>query len=196
MKKTCACDSFLSHNHSLTGTCFRSHKFSRLSIVGEHTWQNRHKPYWNWTTIKLLGNACKRFWGFSSAVSFSALRWWTALWGFSVRLTVGELRVCSVMPWRFHTHTTAGKKCCRHIHSPHKSARDVLRSPFPIELPEPRPIGGNEGFKSRVLALCLSNFDAFTLSLFEFAHAQLESCNSEHKISPSECPCQFSPCGW
>ena len=42
----------------------------------------------------------------------------------------------------------------------------MLGSPFPIELPEPRPVGGDR-FPSRVLALCLCNLDALTLSLFE-----------------------------
>ena len=52
------------------------------------------------------------------------------------------------------THT-AVESICWHIHSPHKvPARNVLRLPFPIELPEPRPVGGNR-FPSRVLALSL-----------------------------------------
>ena len=59
---------------------------------------------------------------------------------------------------------TAIKDVCRHIHSPHKiSARDVLRSPFPIELPEPRPVGGDR-LSPGVLALCFSNLNAFTLT--------------------------------
>ena len=62
---------------------------------------------------------------------------------------------------------TAVKGVCRQAHSPHKiPACDVLRLPFPIELPEPRPVGGDR-FPSRVLALSLSDLDALTLSLFE-----------------------------
>ena len=76
------------------------------------------------------------------------------------------------------THT-AVKGISRHIHSPHKvPASDVLRSPFPIELPEPRPVGG-ERFPSRVLALCFGDLDTLTLSLFELLTLQLRE-GGEH----------------
>ena len=84
------------------------------------------------------------------------------------------------------THT-AVKGICRHIHSPHKiSACDVLRSPFPIELPEPRPVGGDR-LSPGVLALCLSDLDALTLSLFELFTLQLRE-GSEH--GQHEFPCR------
>ncbi len=68
---------------------------------------------------------------------------------------------------------TAVKGVCRQAHSPHKvPACDLLGSPFPIELPEPRPVG-RERFPSRVLALSLSDLDALTLSLFELLTLQL-----------------------
>lgn len=54
----------------------------------------------------------------------------------------------------------------------------MLCSPFPIELPEPRPVGGDR-FPSRVLALCLSDLDAFTLSLFDLFPFKLRE-GSEH----------------
>ena len=76
------------------------------------------------------------------------------------------------------THT-AVKGVCRHIHSSHKiTPSDVLRSPFPIELPEPRPVGGDR-LSPGVLALSLSNLDALTLSLFELLTLQLRE-GSEH----------------
>ena len=54
----------------------------------------------------------------------------------------------------------------RQAHSPHKvPARDILRLPFPIELPELRPVDFNR-LSALVLALCLSDLDALTLSLF------------------------------
>ena len=57
--------------------------------------------------------------------------------------------------------------------SPHKvPARDVLGSPFPIELTEPRPVGGDR-LSPGVLALSLSDLDALTLSLFELLTLQL-----------------------
>ena len=80
---------------------------------------------------------------------------------------------------------TAVKGICRHIHSTHKiPACDVLRLPFPIELPEPRPVGGDR-FPSRVLALCLSDLDALTLSLFELLSFKLRegSKHGEHKFA-------------
>ena len=73
----------------------------------------------------------------------------------------------------------AVKGVCQHIHSTHKTpACDVLRSPFPIELPEHCPVGG-ERFPSRVLVLSLSDLDALTLSLFELLTLQLRE-GSEH----------------
>ena len=42
----------------------------------------------------------------------------------------------------------------------------MLGSPFPIELTEPRPVGGDR-LSPGVLALSLSDLDALTLSLFE-----------------------------
>ena len=55
----------------------------------------------------------------------------------------------------------------KQAHFPHKvTPCDTLGLPFPIELPKPRPVYFN-GLSARVLALYLSNFDAFTLSLFE-----------------------------
>ena len=82
------------------------------------------------------------------------------------------------------THT-AVKSVCRHIHSTHKvTPRDILRSPFLIELPEPRPVGGDR-FPSRVLALCLCDLDALTLSLFELLSFKLGegSKYGQHKFS-------------
>ena len=68
---------------------------------------------------------------------------------------------------------TAIECVCRQAHSPHKiPACDVLRSPFPIELPEPRPVGGDR-LSPGVLALSLSDLDALTLSLFELLTLQL-----------------------
>ena len=68
---------------------------------------------------------------------------------------------------------TAVKGICRHIHSPHKvPACDALGSPFLIELPEPRPVGGDR-LSPGVLALSLSDIDALTLSLFELLTLQL-----------------------
>ena len=50
------------------------------------------------------------------------------------------------------THT-AVKDVCRHIHSLHKvPASDILQLPFPIELPEPRPVG-EDRLSPGVLAL-------------------------------------------
>ena len=82
------------------------------------------------------------------------------------------------------THT-AVECVCRHIHSPHKiTTCDILRLPFPIELPEPCPVGG-ERFPSRVLALCLSDLDALTLSLLELLTLQLRegSKHGQHKFA-------------
>ena len=80
----------------------------------------------------------------------------------------------------------------RHIHSPHKVPTcDVLGSPFPIELPEPRPVDWYR-LSARVLApgnvprkFPLSDLDALTLSLFELFTLQLrESCeHGEHKFA-------------
>ena len=48
----------------------------------------------------------------------------------------------------------------------------MLGSPFPIELTEPRPVGGDR-LSPGVLALSLSDLDALTLSLFELLTLQL-----------------------
>ena len=80
---------------------------------------------------------------------------------------------------------TAVKGICRHIHSPHKvPACDALGLPFPIELPEPRPVGGDR-LSARVLALSLSDLDALTLSLFELLTLQLRegSKNGQHEFA-------------
>ena len=93
-------------------------------------------------------------------------------------------RLCDTM-FRFILPDTAVKSISRQAHSPHKvSARDVLHSPFPIELPKPRPVGGDR-FPSRVLALSLSDFDALTLLLFELLTLQLrESCeHGQHEFA-------------
>lgn len=54
----------------------------------------------------------------------------------------------------------------------------MLGSPFPIELTEPRPVGGDR-LSHGVLALSLSDLDALTLSLFELLTLQLRE-GSEH----------------
>ena len=54
----------------------------------------------------------------------------------------------------------------------------MLGSPFPIELPEPHPVGGDR-LSPGVLALSLSNLDALTLSLFKWFSFKLREC-SEH----------------
>ena len=54
----------------------------------------------------------------------------------------------------------------------------MLGSPFPIELTEPRPVGGDR-LSPGVLALSLSDLDALTLSLFELLTLQLRE-GSEH----------------
>ena len=55
---------------------------------------------------------------------------------------------------------TAIECISRQAHSPHKiPARDVLGLPFPIELPELRPVDWG-GLSALVLALCLSDLDA------------------------------------
>ena len=85
------------------------------------------------------------------------------------------------------THT-AVKRISRQAHSPHKvPACDVLRLPFPIKLPEPRPVGGDR-FPSRVLALCLSDLDALTLPLFQLFTLQLREGgeHSQHEF-PRRC---------
>ena len=90
-----------------------------------------------------------------------------------------RIKVLSIRSWFSNsvadfilTHT-AVKGICRHIHSPHKvPARNVLLLPFPIELPEPRPVGGDR-LSPGVLALSLSDLDALTLSLFELLTLQL-----------------------
>ena len=60
----------------------------------------------------------------------------------------------------------------------------MLGSPFPIELTEPRPVGGDR-LSPGVLALCLSDLDALTLSLFELLTLQLrESCEyGQHEFA-------------
>lgn len=59
----------------------------------------------------------------------------------------------------------------------------MLGSPFPIELPEPRPVGWDRLLPS-VLALCFGELDAFTLSLFELFSFKLRECgeHGEHKF--------------
>lgn len=88
------------------------------------------------------------------AVKCSAPQAWTALRGISVRLR--ELssrgRLCNPM-FRLILPDTAIESISRQAHSPHKvPACDALGLPFPIELPEPRPVDLN-GLPSRVLAL-------------------------------------------
>lgn len=59
----------------------------------------------------------------------------------------------------------------------------MLGFPFPIELPEPRPVGWDRLLPS-VLALCFGELDAFTLSLFELFSFKLRECgeHGEHKF--------------
>ena len=80
---------------------------------------------------------------------------------------------------------TAIESVSRQSHSPHKiSARDVLGLPFPIELPEPRPVDLNR-LPSRVLSLSLSDLDALTLTLFELLTLQLRerSKHGQHEFT-------------
>ena len=79
--------------------------------------------------------------------------------------------------FRFILSDTAVKSVSRQAHSPHKvPACDALGLPFPIELPEPRPIDLH-GLSSCVLALCFGDLDALTLSLFKLFTLQLrEGC--------------------
>lgn len=60
----------------------------------------------------------------------------------------------------------------------------MLGSPFPIELTEPRPVGGDR-LSPGVLALSLSDLDALTLSLFELFTLQLRegSKHGQHEIA-------------
>ena len=96
---------------------------------------------------------------FFSAVSFQLRRLGRCCGAFPFARRSSRGRLGDAVTEFVLTHT-AVKGICRHIHSPHKiSPCDVLGSPFPIELPEPRPVGGDR-FPSRVLALCLSNLDA------------------------------------
>ena len=93
-------------------------------------------------------------------------------------------RLCDPV-FRFILPDTAVKGICRHIHSPHKvPACDALGLPFPIELPEPRLVGGDR-FPSRVLALRFGDLDALTLPLFELFTLQLREGgkHGEHKLS-------------
>ena len=63
-------------------------------------------------------------------------------------------------------------------------ACDALGLPFPIKLTEPRPVDLN-GLPSCVFALCLSDLDALTLSLFELFTLQLRegSKHGQHEIA-------------
>ena len=74
---------------------------------------------------------------------------------------------------------TAVKSVCRQAHSSHKvPACDVLGFPFPIETAELRPVDRNR-ISAHVLALCLSDLDALTLSLFELLTFKLRE-GGEH----------------
>ena len=118
------------------------------------------------------------------AVSFQLRRLGRCCGAFPFARRSSRCRLGDAVTEFIFTHT-AIKGISRHIHSPHKiSARDVLCSPFPIELPEPHPVGGDR-LSPGVLALCLSDLDALTLSLFELLTLQLrESCeHGEHKFA-------------
>ena len=87
--------------------------------------------------------------------------------------------------FRFILPHSAVKGVSRQAHSPHKvTPCDALGLPFPIELPEPRPVDFDR-LPPCILALCLSNLNALTLTLFELFTLQLrESCeHGEHKFS-------------
>ena len=100
--------------------------------------------------------------------------------GVSVRFRVLSSRgrlgcpmFCFILP------DTSVKSVSRQAHSPHKvTPRDAFGLPFPIELPEPRPVDFN-GLSACVLALCFGDLDALTLSLFELFSFKLREC-SEH----------------
>ena len=67
--------------------------------------------------------------------------------------------------FRFILPDTAVKGVSRQSHSPHKvTPRDVLRSPFHIELPEPRPVGGHHEFRKIYLCFFIVRPD-LTLSV-------------------------------
>ena len=118
---------------------------------------------------------------FFSAVKFFRSAGSTVLWAFPFTRRSSRGMLGDAMTDFILTHT-AVKGICRHIHSTHKvPACNVLCSPFPIELPEPRPVGGDR-FPSHVLALSLSDLDALTLSLFELLTLQ-ERCRSSLMIS-------------
>lgn len=81
--------------------------------------------------------------------------------------------------FRFILPDTAIESVSRQAHSPNKvTLCDTLELPFPIKLTEPRPVDLN-GLPSCVFALCLSDLDALTLSLFELLTLQLRE-GSEH----------------
>ena len=92
--------------------------------------------------------------------------------------------LCDPM-FRFILPDTEVKGVSRQAYFTHKvSACDTLGLPFPIELPEPRPVGG-ERFPSRALALSFGDLDALTLPLFELFTLQLREGgkHGEHKLS-------------
>ena len=73
----------------------------------------------------------------------------------------------------------------KQAHFPHKvTPCDTLGLPFPIELPEPRPVYFNR-LSPGVLALSLSSLDVLTLSLFELFTLQLrERCeHGQHEFA-------------
>ena len=74
---------------------------------------------------------------------------------------------------------TAVKCVRRQAHSPHKiPACNVLCFPFPIELTELCPVN-RDRLPACILALCLSDFNALSLSLFELLSFKLRQ-GSEH----------------
>ena len=110
----------------------------------------------------------------------------TALRSVSVRLRVlsSRGRLCYSV-FRFILSDTAIEGISRQAHSPHKvPARDALGLPFPIELPEPRPVNFN-GFSARVLALHFGYLNALTLSLFKLLTLQLREGgkHGKHKFA-------------
>ena len=81
------------------------------------------------------------------------------------------------------THTAVKSVRCQ-AHSPHKiPACDTLGLPSPIEPAEFIPIN-RDRLPACILALCLSNLDTLTLSLFELFTLQLRegSKHCEHKF--------------
>ena len=68
---------------------------------------------------------------------------------------------------------TAIERVSGYPHSTHKvSACDVLGFPFPVELFKLHPVG-RDRLSACVFALCLSNLDTLTLTLFELLTLQL-----------------------